>query len=86
MNTNRETKNSLKVNSDIGLSLIGFLFAAALFIGVAFLALSIYPVINEKLKVDLTLESLATKPTVSTMSIQGIATAIEKAVMVYISL
>jgi len=78
MKINHKRKKTSIVNPDRGLGLIGFLFVVAIFIGVAFLFLSIYPVLNEKLKVDMALESLSSNPSASTMSVQKIATTIEK--------
>ncbi|MEC9247837.1 MAG: DUF4845 domain-containing protein [Pseudomonadota bacterium] len=78
MKTNHERKKDLQVNADGGLGLIGFLFTVGIFIGIAFSVLSIYPVLNEKIKVDMALESLISNPEASTMSIQNIASTIEK--------
>ena len=78
MKTNHERKKDLQVNADGGLGLIGFLFTVGIFIGIAFSVLSIYPVLNEKIKVDMALESLISNPAASTMSIQNIASTIEK--------
>ncbi len=78
MKTNHGRKKTSKVNADGGLGLIGFLFTVGIFIGIAFSVLSIYPVLNEKIKVDMALESLISNPEASTMSIQNIASTIEK--------
>ena len=79
MQLNKDDKNNHYKNSnEAGLGLLGLLFVISLIVGAAFLVLNIYPIMSEKMKVDMVLESVSANPQTASMSLQKIASTMEK--------
>ena len=55
-----------------GVTFLGFLFACALVIFFAYLAMRLWPILNEKMKVDQALENIAAREDVATLNKRGI--------------
>ena len=61
-----------------GITLSGLMFAAILIGGAAVLAMRLFPLYNEKMKVDLALEKVASDPAIGDQTKSGIVTAVMK--------
>ncbi len=55
-----------------GITFLGFLFACSLVIFFAFLGMRLWPILNEKMKVDQALENIAAREDVATLNKRGI--------------
>ena len=75
---NRTRKDLSCTELEKGLGLIGLVFSMAFILVGVSLGLKIFPIISEKSKVDLALEHVSESPGSASMSIQAVASALEK--------
>ncbi|MGD9602130.1 MAG: DUF4845 domain-containing protein [Gammaproteobacteria bacterium] len=61
-----------------GITLTGLIFAAVLVGGAAVLAMRLFPLYNEKMKIDLALDKVASDPAIGDQTKTGIVTAVMK--------
>ena len=75
---NRREKKLAPTDMERGLGLISLVLLMAFVLTSVSLGLKIFPIINEKYKVDMALQYVAESPGSASMNIQAIASALEK--------
>ena len=75
---NRSKKKSFSTDKQKGLGLLSLVFLMAIVLAGVSLSLKIFPIISEKSKMDMALEYVSESPGSASMSIQAIASALEK--------
>ena len=75
---NRRRKELSSTELEKGLGLMGLVFLMAFILAGVSLGLKIFPIISEKSKMDMALEYVSKSPSSASMSIQAIASALEK--------
>ena len=75
---NRRRKEVSSTELEKGLGLMGLVFLMAFILAGVSLGLKIFPIISEKSKMDMALEYVSESPGSASMSIQAIASALEK--------
>ena len=75
---NRRRKELSSTELENGLGLMGLVFLMAFLLAGVSLGLKLFPIISEKSKMDMALEYVSESPGSASMSIQAIASALEK--------
>ena len=71
-------RGEAKLYASKGIGFYSFIFFLLMFLGVAYFTIKVYPIFNEKLKVDSALDSLASSDNSYTMTSRQISSALDR--------